>query len=262
MIRRTKTDSRKRSGLRMACLTALTFAMLALQSCGNQSAAATEAANASRTAAQTADAAGTAAQSAAAQSAAASDENMASGNAGPGAGLESQSPEAARPGVYSVEQSQAEAAIAAAEAAAPYHEADFRKNVGAGMTARWTALDSRNPDSMSLEEFKAYAAESVQAEISAIGDFYLYSFTDKDFETAAGQYMNALSSQMSGIQEISSPEELSRNKNYMQGYWLRIIAICEMAKGGDIPVAEQYLPDLKAILESYESAKAAMTPVS
>ena len=163
-----------------------------------------------------------------------------------------------KPGAYTEQQSAAEQAIEAAQAAAPFHEEDFRKNVGAGMEARWTVLDSRDPDGMDLEEFRKYAADSVQAELDAIGDFYLYSFSDKTFEQAAGMYMAALAAQTQGIMEIQDPEELTMDASYMKGYYLRILALHDLSLDGEIPVSEKYKGDLDALLGLYDDAKSAM----
>ncbi len=219
----------------MLCLLALSCSLLFLNSCGKKPAAPPE------TTAQTAQTTAQTPQTA--------DDSAAPQNTTPD-----------RPGEYTEQQAAAEQAIAAAEAVAPYHEEEFRKNAAKGMEARWTVLDSKDPDVMSLEEFQTYAGESVQAEIDAIGDFYLYSFPDKEFETSAGQYMNALASQLSGIWEISEPDGLMQNEEYMRGYWLRIIAVHGMAQNGEIPVSEKYQEDLKYLLDSYETAVQALTP--
>ena len=67
--------------------------------------------------------------------------------------------------------------------------------------------------------------------------------------------MNALAAQMQGIMELNDPAELGENENYMTGYWLRILAIHDLAETGTIPVSEKYQADLDAILEQYETAK-------
>ncbi len=261
------TNKKNTSGIRTVCLLALSVSMLFLNSCGKKPAVPAE------TTAQTAQTDAENAHSKDQKDAQADiGENAPGSAAGTGAvstgtdgtasgeSSAAQDTAANRPGEYTEKQAAAEQAIAAAEAAAPYHEDEFRKNAAKGMEARWTALDSKNPDSMSLEEFQTYAAESVQVEINAIGDFYLYSFEDKDFETAAGQYMNALASQLAGIWEISSQEELMQNEDYMRGYWLRIIAVHGMAENGEIPVSAKYQEDLKYLLDSYETAMKVLTP--
>lgn len=245
--KRTMTNKKNISGIRTACLLALSVSMLLLNSCGKKPAAPAE----------------TTAQNV--QTTAQSETQTETGNAAAetkasGDSAASQDTAKERPGEYTEKQAAAEQAVAAAEAVAPYHEEEFRKNAAKGMEARWTVLDSKNPDGMSLEEFQTYAAESVQAEIDAIGDFYLYSFKDKDFETAAGQYMNALASQLSGIWGISAQDELMQNEDYMRGYWLRIIAVHDMAQGGEFPVSEKYQEDLQWMLDSYETAVQALTP--
>lgn len=159
-----------------------------------------------------------------------------------------------KPGEYTDEQKAAEQALKDAAAAAPFHDEDFRRNVAAGMEARWEILDSADPETMSPEEFRDYAADSVQAELDAIGDFYLYSFNNKDAEQAAGKYLNALEGQMQGILQITAPEDLNRNAAYLGGFWLRIIAIHDLAETGEIPVSEKHQPDLDALLAQYEDA--------
>ena len=256
-------NKRMFSGVRMLCVLTLSLSLLFLNSCGKKQTAPPE--TTAQTAQTTDQTAQTTAQ--AETQTAQTETQVEAGNSaaetknpsfGDTAASQNTTPE--RPGEYTEQQAAAEQAIAAAEAAAPYHEEDFRKNAAKGMEARWTALDSKDPDGMSLQEFQTYAAESVQEEIDAIGDFYLYSFKDKDFETAAGQYMNALASQLSGIWEISEADELMQNEEYMRGYWLRIIAVHGMAQNGEIPVSDKYQEDLKYLLDSYETAVQALTP--
>lgn len=163
-----------------------------------------------------------------------------------------------KPREYTDAQKAAEEALKAAEAAAPFHDEDFRRNVAAGMEARWKILDSGDPETMSPEEFQAYAADSVQAELDAIGDFYLYSFNDEAAEQAAGKYMNALEGQMQGVMQITAPEDLNRNAAYLGGFWLRIIAVHDLAETGEIPVSEKYQADLEALLAQYEDAQAVL----
>ncbi len=226
---------------RTACVLVLACTALTLSSCGKNGKTA-ETTAAAETTVQTTAAETVKETTAAAETAQAAGETASVG----------------RPAEYSEQQKAAEQALAAAQAAAPYHDEDFRKNAGKGMEARWTVLDSTDPKGMSPEEYKKYAADSIQAEIDAFGDFYLYSFTDPDTEQAAGRYMNALASQMQGVMEISDPAELGENRTYMTGYWLRILAIHDLAETGKIPVSEKYQPDLDALLEQYETAKEMM----
>ena len=233
----------------ISCAILLACAALTLGGCGKKTPVQETTVSASEAAVSSAATSSeTAGSSAAASSAAA-------GSASETGAASQESSASVKPGEYTDDQKAAEQAIAAVQAAAPRHDEDFRKNAGAGMEARWTLLDSTDPSDMSLEEYKAYAADSIQAEIDAFGDFYLYSFSDPAVEQAAGRYMNALAAQMQGIMELNDPAELGENENYMTGYWLRILAIHDLAETGTIPVSEKYQADLDAILEQYETAK-------
>ncbi len=120
----------------------------------------------------------------------------------------------------------------------------FLKNLQSGLEKRWDATNNQ-PDSYdSTSDYKDALRTYINMELDAIGDLAEYTFEDSELQELANVYVDALQSQLDGVQYYSSDDNQYNEKFVTNGYNKRAEVLKDIVDNFDFSVGSKYQNNL------------------